>query len=230
MALNLIQLNAEQETKVFGLVAGRAGVGKTTQATTFPRDKTLIISLEKGLLSIKGSGFAAVEITSYDQLIDILENEVTSNKWIEYVFIDSLSEIYDLINREIREKFTSKQNFAKFEERQDKLFYAIRIAKQLPITCFFVCHTKDDKVGLVSEENLAFDGKLPEDLKKQFDLIINMRSMEDENGKKQRVFVTSPDVSPVAKIRKSPWLDIQVKDIEEPNLFKLTKKLMGENS
>lgn len=228
MALNLTQLNAEKETKVFALLAGKAGVGKTTQMTTFPREQTLIVSLEKGLLSIKGSGFAAEEITSYDRLIEILEKEVQANSWIKYVCIDSLSEIYDLINRELRDKFTSKQNFAKFEERQDKLFHAIRVAKQLPVTCLFICHTKEEKNGIVTEENLAFDGKLPEDLKKQFDLIINMTYMSDENGKKQRVFVTSPDLSPVAKRRVSPWLNIDVKDVEEPNLYKLTQKLMGK--
>lgn len=228
MSLNIVTLGADQETKVFGLLAGKAGVGKTTQATTFPQKETLIISLEKGLLSLKGSNYAAVEITSYDQLIDILEKEIKANAWIKYLIIDSLSEIYDLINREIKEKFSSKQNFAKFEERQDKLFYAIRLAKQLSISCFFICHTKEEKSGITVEENLAFDGKLPEDLKKQFDLIVHMTYVDGDNGSKIRAFITSPDSSSVAKRRVSPWLNIKINDVEEPNLYKLTQKLMGK--
>lgn len=228
MALNLKKLDADVETKVFALVAGPAGIGKTTQATTFPREETLIISLENGLLSLKGSGFAAEEIKTYDRLIEILEIEITANKWIKHICIDSLSELYDLINKEAKDKFTSSQNFAKFDFVKSQMFYAIRLAKQLDVNCFFICHTKEEKNGLILEENLAFDGKLPEDIKKQFDLILHMKMHDDENGQPKRVFITCPETSKVAKKRVSPWLNIEVKPIEEPNLYKLTQKLSGK--
>lgn len=227
MALNLKTLNADSPSKVFALVAGPAGIGKTTQATTFPREETLIVSLENGLLSLKGSGFAAEEIKTYDRLIEILEVEITANKWIKHICIDSLSELYDLINKEAKDKFTSSQNFAKFDYVKSQLFYAIRLAKQLDVNCFFICHTKEEKNGLILEENLAFDGKLPEDIKKQFDLILHMKMVEGENSQSYRAFVTCPEVSKVAKKRVSPWLNIEVEAIEEPNLYKLTQKLSG---
>jgi len=221
-------LNAEIETKVFGLIAGPAGIGKTTQATTFPVKETILISLEKGTLSIKGSGLACYEVDSYEQTMQIIENITTIAPWCKYLVIDSLAEINDLLKKESKDQFTAKQNFAKFEHMQMKFFHCIRTAKNLPISCFFICHTKEEKDGLNLVENLAFDGKMPEDIKKQFDLIIHMTKSEDDQGNKHRVFMTNPDTSSVAKRRVSPWLDIQVNDIEEPNLYKLCQKLTGQ--
>lgn len=228
MALNIVTLDDTSGGRVFALLAGPAGIGKTTQATTFPREETLIISLEKGLLSIKGSGFAAVEITTYTELINILEKEIKANTWIKHICIDSLSEIYDLINKEAKDKFKPSQNFAKFDDVKSKMFYSIRLAKQLDVNCFFICHTKEDKDGMALVEELAFDGKLPADLKKQFDLIIHMKMMPDANNVNQRVFVTCPELSKVAKKRVSPFMNIQVNDIEEPDLYKLTQKMLGQ--
>lgn len=229
MALNIVTLDDKSGGKVFALLAGPAGIGKTTQATTFPRDEMLIISLEKGLLSIKGSGFAAVEITTYTELIEILEKEVKANTWIKHICIDSLSEIYDLVNKEAKDKFKPSQNFAKFDDVKSKTFYAIRLAKQLDVNCFFICHTKEEKDGMSLVEELAFDGKLPVDMKKHFDLVIHMKMMPDTNGVNQRVFVTCQELSKVAKKRVSPWLGIETSPIEEPDLYKLTKKLLGQS-
>jgi len=152
-------------------------------------------------------------------------------EWVEYLYVDSLSEIYDLLKRELKSKFKPAQNFQKFEEMQSMLFHAIRVARQLPISVFFVCHTKKDKNGLTLEENLAFDGKTPEDLKKQFDLIVHMDDVEmDGYDKPVKALVTNPSVSTVAKRRVSPWLNIEVNDYEEPNLYKLTQKLLGKGA
>lgn len=213
-------LDGSGVNRVYSLLAGPAGIGKTTQITTFPKKESLIISLEKGLLSLAGSGYAASEITTVEELIDGLE---AIPAWVNYLCIDSLSEIYDLINKEAKDQFTPAQNFQKFDYVKSQLFYILRLAKQLKCSCFFICHTKEEKNGLLIEENLAFDGKLPEDIKKQFDLIIHMKMMDEH-----RVFITSPDNSKIAKRRVSPHLNIEVKDIEEPNLHKLTQKLLGK--
>lgn len=213
-------LDGSGVSRVYSLLAGPAGIGKTTQLTTFPKKETLMISLEKGLLSLAGSGYAASEIETVDKLIEAL-GSIPS--WVKYLCIDSLSEIYDLINKEAKDKFTPSQNFQKFDFVKSQLFYILRLAKQLPCSCFFICHTKETTNGLLLEENLAFDGKLPEDIKKQFDLIVHMKMMDDH-----RVFITSPDNSKIAKRRVSPHLNIDIKDIEEPNLYKLTTKLLGK--
>jgi len=112
----------------------------------------------------------------------------------------------------------------------DKLFYAIRLARKLlHLNVYFTCHTKDKKTGMVLEEDLAFDGKMPEDLKKQFDFVVHMKDVDfGQNGGMQKVFITSSAVSKVSKARVSPWLNVQVNDYELPNLYQLTLKLLGK--
>lgn len=228
MALVFKDLADTSKNKVFALIGGDAGIGKTSQATTFPKKETFIVSVENGLLSISGSGFAAEEVTSYSRVIEILEKEIPANPWIKYLCIDSLSEIYDLINKEAKEKFTASQNFAKHEYVETQLIHTIRVAKQLNVNCFFTCHLKEEKNGLGLEKELAFNGKLPEKIKRQFDLIIHYDRKEDESGNSQRVFICDPLMSKIAKARVSPFLDIELSSYEEPNLYKLTQKLTGQ--
>lgn len=217
--------DGKSSKRVFGLIAGAAGIGKTTQITTFPKKETLGISVEDGFLSIEGSGYAYVEAKSYDDVEDTLNN---LPKWVKYVYIDSMSEIYDLIKKDCRNKFTVKQNFQKFDEINSMLFHIIRLAKSLNVTVFFVSHVKTEKNGLTLEHELCYDGKLPAEIKKQFDVVVHMDTIEDDEGKNKRVLITSPEISNVAKIRVSPWLNIKVNDYEEPNLYKLTQKLLGK--
>lgn len=228
MALNFKDLGDTSKAKVFALLAGDAGIGKTTQATTFPQKETFIVSAENGLLSIAGSKYAAEEVTTFDRVLEILEREIPANPWIKHLCIDSLSELYDLINKEAKEKFTTSQNFAKHEYVETQLIHLIRVAKRLDVNCFFTCHLKEEKNGLNLEKELAFNGKLPEKIKRQFDLIIHYDRKEDENGNSQRVFICDPLLSKVAKARVSPFLKIELGSYEEPNLYKLTQKLTGQ--
>jgi hypothetical protein len=230
MTINARLLDTRDNMRVFGLIAGSAGVGKTTQLTTFPKDETIGISVEDGFLSIAGSGYKCLEVESYDEIMKILENPVYT-KGIKYLYIDSLSEVYGLLKKDLSDKFKSAQNFAKHEEMSMKLFHLIRTArKRLDLNVFFTCHTKQEKNGMVMEENLAFDGKMPEDLKKQFDLILHMKSIKfDGQSEPTRCFVTNPDLG-VAKARVSPWLGITIGDYEEANLYKLTQKLIGKGA
>jgi hypothetical protein len=230
MAITQKTLNTQDNMRVFGLVAGSAGIGKTTQITTFPVEETLGVSIEDGFLSIAGSGYKYLEAESYSDLLDILEKPAFT-KGIKYLYIDSLSEIYGMLKKELKDQFKASQNFAKFEEMTIKLFHLIRTArKRTDLNIYFTCHTKSEKVGMVMEDNLAFDGKMPEDLKKQFDLILHMKNVQFEGQPEPSVcFVTNPSLG-VAKARVSPWLGIQIGDYEEANLYKLTKKLLGKGA
>lgn len=213
--------------RVFGLISGPPGSGKTTQMTTFPKNKTLGVSIEDGFLSIDGSGYAYEEIDSYDDLLDLVTNIRKKHPWVEYLYIDSLTEIYDILKHELKGKFNAKQNYAKHEEMYDKMLHIVRVARRLDISVFFTCHTKEEKDGMSLIQKLAFDGKMPELVMKQFDVCIHLDRIEVD-GKTTRAFITTPMISKVAKVRVSPWLNIKVNDYEEPNLYKLTQKLMGK--
>ena len=222
--MEIKQLENTVNSRVFGLLAGSPGVGKTTQGTTFPKEETLIVSVEDGLLSIAGSGYAFVEVENYKELLGLIQDPP---KWVKYLYIDSLTEIYDMLQKELSGKFTSKQNFAKHEELKLMMAYLIRQSRKLDISVFYTCHIKQEKNGLILEDELAFDGKMPGEVKKHFDLVFLLQTRTDNNGQEVREIVTSPSISKVAKRRVSPWLDAKINDIEEANLYALTQKLLG---
>lgn len=229
MTIKIKTANEQSANRVFGLVSGRAGVGKTTQLTSFPKDETLGISVEDGFLSIAGSGYKYVETETYQDVLDVLKDEKVMNG-INYLYIDSLTEIYDMLGNELNSKYTAAQNFAKHNEMKDKMLYVIRVARQMTGQhVFFTCHTKEEKNGMCLESELAFDGKLPALVKKQFDLSILIDDVDfgGEEGM-QKCLVTSPAISKVAKARISPWLGVELNDYEEANLFALTQKILGE--
>lgn len=225
--MTLKRADAEMETRVFGLVSGSPGSGKTTQMTTFPIEETLGISVENGFLSIKGSGFAYEEVSTYDELLDVITNVGTKYPWCNYLYIDSLTEIYDVLKHELKGQFKPSQNFAKHEEMYDKLLHIIRVARDLPISVFFTCHLKEEKDGMAIVQQLSFDGKMPSMVMKQFDLCVHLEDV-DNNGTLVKTFTTNPTISKVAKRRVSPWLNIKIEDYEEPNLYKLVNKLLGK--
>lgn len=228
MPIEILDLSGKAEKRVFTLLAGRPSVGKTTQVTTFPKDETLYVSVEKGELSIQGSGYNAVKIETLQDGIDLIEAVKTCP--YRYIVIDSLSEYYDKINDDARERFSSKQNFAKHDEIKYWFFYIIKAFRDMTDKdIFFISHIKDEKNGPIIEQELCFDGKLPSEIKKQFDIIIHMDIERNAKGEEKRVFITSPSKSKIAKARVSPWLDVKIEEVEEANLYKLTKKLKGEN-
>lgn len=229
--MEIKQASGNDIKRVFGLVAGRAGVGKTTQLTTFPIDRTMGISIEDGFLSIEGSGYKYAEAKTYEELLGFVTNIKKIAPWVEYLYIDSLTEIYDMLKRTLGQKYSAKQNFAKHEDMYDMLIHLVRVARQLDISVFFTCHTKDDKNGLILEEELAFDGKMPENVKKQFDLVVHLKDVQfDGKQEKTKCFITDPQISKVSKKRVSPWLGTKIGSYEEPNLYKLTQKLLGKGA
>ena len=218
------------EGRGFGMVAGPHSVGKTTCVTHFPIKESILISVEDGELSIKGSGWKIWKVDSYQDVIEILTNKLPKEFKGKYVVIDSLAEICAMIQKELKGNYTAKQNFAYHSDTNAIVFHIIRLARQLTqFNIFFTCHTKDVKNSIVADEDLAFDGKMPGDLKKQFDLVVHMKDIEipgQEN--KVKCFITNPQISLVCKARVSPWMGITLTDYEEPNLYKLTLKLLGK--
>lgn len=227
--MTLKTADGDSKKRIFGLLAGGPGIGKTTQLTTFPREETIGVSIEDGFLSIEGSGYAYEEVSSYDELLEFVSTIQSKYPWCKYLFVDSLTEIYDVLKHELKKQFKPSQNFQKHDEMYDKMLHIIRLARNLDINVVFTCHTKEDKDGLNIVKNLAFDGKMPAMVLKQFDLSIHYDYVENEDDQMIRTFIMDPQTSKIAKARVSPWMNVEIGQYEEPNLYKLAQKLLGNN-
>lgn len=220
---------AEEQKRIFGLICGKAGAGKTYQVTSFPKQETLLISVEKGHLTIAGSGYAYCEPASYNELVTFLRTFETKFPHVKYVYIDSLTELYDMVKSEAKEKYTPQQNFAKHDFIQDQMMVLLRMTRNMGISVYFTCHTKRVQDGLTQIEDLAFDGKMPAMVLKQFDFSFHLMD-EEEDGKIVRYAVTTPSLSRCAKARVSEFMGITLNNKERANLYQLTRKLLGEKN
>ena len=85
--------------KLSATVYGKAGTGKTTLGATFPNP--FFLDLNKGLLSIRGSDVAYVELydSSFVEINDVLDETIRSD--YESIIIDSMSEVAEICMKHI---------------------------------------------------------------------------------------------------------------------------------
>ena len=85
--------------KLSATVYGKAGTGKTTLGATFPNP--FFLDLNKGLLSIRGSDVAYVELydSSFVEINDALDETIKSD--YESIIIDSMSEVAEVCMKHI---------------------------------------------------------------------------------------------------------------------------------
>ena len=102
MSLNITSTSYIAALRLFVLVWGYSGVGKTSLSLTCP-GKVLIVSAESGLLPLAGHNIDVIEISSWlevQQLLNFLNQESTKATY-QWIFIDSLTEaaqyIFELI-------------------------------------------------------------------------------------------------------------------------------------
>jgi hypothetical protein len=88
---------AVQASGIKCLIYGRAGMGKTTLASTV--EAPLIISAESGLLSVRRFNLPVVEVKTVKDVDDVYDwlRHSADARFISTVFLDSLSEILEII-------------------------------------------------------------------------------------------------------------------------------------
>ena len=180
-SINANSQNLSQYMKV--IVYGESNVGKTRLSLTCtPKDlsKTLVISLEKKLSSIRSEPIPVHQISTFDEFSEVL-NKLEENKHgFEWIVIDSLSKLasFALIKAKKR-RGDGRQHYGILA---DLTMNAIERLNALPVNVYFVAqakitqHDNGDKVGL------RLPGKsLLESLPYEFDEVFYM-SKGRENG------------------------------------------------
>ena len=215
------------------LVHGMAGSGKTVLVGTIG-ERTLLLSVEGGLLSLKGNvetgllpesvmtDIDVVEILTIDQL-ELIRDDVCHNqtdyKWIA---LDSISEIAE--NILLAAKKDCKDPRAAYGIMMDRVSKCLIDFRDLKnknklMTCKQQ-RTKDDDTGRTLYLPSMPGNKLHQSIPYIFDEVWALRVEKDEEGNDYRVLQTNRDAQYEAKDR-SGKLDM----FEEPNVCDIVQKI-----
>jgi hypothetical protein len=118
------------------LITAPSGFGKTRLASTLDLKKTLIVSLESGLLSLRKHKINYVEVKSFKQLISMLP-EIEASEY-ENIYFDSLSEIASLFVEEAERKFPDPaQSFPLWKYYNKLMERFIRLTRDMKKNTFY---------------------------------------------------------------------------------------------
>lgn len=242
----IIRSTRELSTERFSLlIVGASGVGKTTTAKTLPspHSEILLISAESGLACLYETDIPAIVIdpsnpfkreSKMDEsnptypITEIFLKLTTQEfkKKYKYIFIDSLTEISQLILTDLKkdpEIMKSKNGYELWGKYKERMIMIIKMFRDLsPYTVIFTCLNDFDKDGVELVENFNIEGSsIRSSIKAMFDIVLKYEIIDIEN-KKYRKFITDPEINPLSKDRSS-----KLNKYEEPNLSSIMSKLIG---
>jgi phage nucleotide-binding protein len=208
------------------LIYGAAGAGKTTACASAP-GKTLIISMEAGLLSIKGaSNLDAIEVKEASDVEEIAV--LLENGQLDYdtVCLDSVTEMSEILLAS--EKLKSKDPRRAYGEVIDVMTRTMKRFRDLKMHVIFVAKedkVRDEQTGAFHYQPMMVGAKLSQQIPYLYDGVFVLRIFEgeeNEQGKKvpERWLQTVGGANYIAKDRSG-----KLDDFEAPNLSVLIKKL-----
>jgi len=207
------------------LVYGESGVGKTTLCQTAP-GKTLVVSMESGLLSIKDApNLDAIEVKEAFEIEQIAE--LLENKTLDYdtVCLDSVTEMAEILLSQ--EKAKSKDPRRAYGEVIEVMIKTMRRFRDLPMHVVFIAkqsRERDESSGMFHYQPMMVGAKLPTQIPYFFDEVLVLRTFDDENEKGKTVtsrwLQTKIGQNYIAKDRSG-----KLEGFESPDLAAIINKL-----
>jgi hypothetical protein len=223
-----IKKTGEIASKRFvALVVGPSGIGKTSLARTLPapESKILIISAESGLLCLAGTNIDVIEINpdspmeSIEEIYDALSTDEYKKKY-DYLFIDSLTEIAQLIVSHLKKDphYGQAKNalplWGKYGELMTTIVKSYRDMSEYSV--IFTCLDAVQKDGLEKIESFNLPGnQVKDNIKSWFDLVLFYKVYTDEEGNHIRKLVTDIAEAPLAKDRSGKLDAYENADLSE---------------
>ena len=213
------------------LIYSEPGNGKTTLAATLDLKRTLIISFESGLLSILDeSGFEDLQYVEPSNLSDLkdiydnLKNDKDLAAKYDTIFIDSLSEISDMMLEALKQDpkvYTGmKDNMKLYMINQEKVVgiaKSFRDLKGYNVIMTALAATKTTNMVEKLLPSMAGQ-KLADKLPPLYDFVWYLEVTSDG----ERRLITQPTSSITAKSRSR-----KLESAEQPNLGNILLKIKG---
>ena len=225
----------KQGTKVkndrfVAIIVGESGSGKTSQCVNLDASKVALITMEEGLLCFRKHNYMPRIVADVKTTDDLKMAYMELSKGIagiEYIFIDSLTEIGNMVLTELKEdpKFSDpKLTLKMYMEYSDKMTKIIQVFQKMSnYSVIFTCLSEKEKDGLVTYDDFNIPGSsVKNNLKGWFDLVLHMKAYRDDDRNDKRIFLTSDADSRLAKDRSGI-----LKEVEEANIANIIKKIMG---
>lgn len=209
------------------LVYGPAGAGKTYLCSTCPdHSKTLIVSAESGLLSLREAGpnIPVAIVNGYSDVMAVLRELESKPDRFEWVCLDSISEIAETCLEQEFKRNSNKQKA--YGDMADTMLRILRDFRNLK--CNVVMTAKEK--SMVNEETgeVLFvpnmpGRKLPNSISYLFDEVFALTVKRNkQTGEVERLLQTSISPMYVAKDR-SGALDFH----EPPDLNHISEKILS---
>lgn len=220
----MIQVRSSSDVALNGIkmmVYGPWGVGKTPLLTTAP--VPIIMSAEKGLLSIRKTNTPYIEINGYQSLIECYVWASQSQEARQYytICLDSLTEIAEVLLSEL--KRTAKDPRKAFYEVMDKTVEFTRGMRDLPGRNVVLVAKEEyskDINGVLLFQPMMPGTKLGQALPYYFDEVLRMMAANDQAH--TRYLCTQPSFQWQARDRSG-----MLAEYEQPNLTTVFRKILG---
>jgi phage nucleotide-binding protein len=215
-----------QPTTLTILVYGQAGAGKTTLASTL-EGKTLVVSAESGLLSLKDFtvDYVTVEGASGKEKLANLRSIISEVNKSDYenVFIDSLTEISQILYDDASQAYPNdshtQKRYGLVKENTIKMIKYLRDMKKNVILTALEKVDKNDQGRRFMYPNLI--GSSAVECPGFFDFVFHLEVFEKDE-KKIRALLTDAKDNVLAKSRTNT-----LKEYEPANLQLIFNKLKG---
>ncbi|NQY43919.1 MAG: AAA family ATPase, partial [Legionellales bacterium] len=186
-------------------------------------NKTIIISAESGLLSIKDVEIDVIEIETYNDLCKALKWIKTNENNYENIFIDSLTEIGQIIFNELQPKYDKSKTFQLYKDYETSLIAVLKALRGTSeYNIWLTALDKSIENGINIEVSIDLIQKsLAKRIPALFDEVLYMNTVEHE-GELKRIIATDNSVVDFAKDRSG-----KLSKYELPDLNNITKKIFN---
>lgn len=220
----MIKLESTQATatRATGVIYGPSGIGKTRLALTYP---CLVVNTERGLLSLRKDQVAKVDITSREEMDELLtalysDKPNPFNKFKNY-HVDSISDLGEVILGQAKAK--NKNGQAAYGQTNDTVMMYFRAWRDLPNknVTFIAKETNFNELGVVKMRPSMPDKYLTEQLPYMFDFILHMTHFTHTDGNRYIGLHCRADYQTTSKDRGGT-LD----EWEQPDMSHILNKML----